>query len=191
MDLLTILIIAVGLAMDCLAVSVAQGIAVQPTDRPKPLLMALLFGLFQGGMPLISYYAGSLFAAFFTRWSPWIALVLLCLIGGKMLWEAYKERNGQEENADTGNSILGIGTMLLLSIATSIDALSIGVLFIPVPEVLWRAVAVIACTSTFFSVIGYALGKTLGKHLPFNANIIGGIILIAIGIKICLEGVLL
>ena len=108
-----------------------------------------------------------------------------------MLWEAYTERNEQEENADTGNSILGIGTMLLLSIATSIDALSIGVLFIPVPEVLWRAVALIACTSTFFSVIGYALGKTLGKHLPFNANIIGGIILIAIGIKICIEGVLL
>ena len=99
-----------------------------------------------------------------------------------MLWDAYKERNGQE-NADTGNSTLGIGTMLLLSIATSIDALSIGVLFIPVPEVLWRAVAVIACTSTFFSVIGYALGKSLGKHFPFNANIIG--------IKICSEGVLL
>ena len=158
--------------MDCFAVSIAQGI--QGTKFRSALLMAVLFGVFQGGMPLISYYAGSLFAAFFTRWSPWIALVLLCLIG-----------------ADTGNSILGIGTMLLLSIATSIDALSIGVLFIPVPEVLWRAVALIACTSTFFSVIGYALGKSLGKHLPFNANIIGGIILIAIGMKICIEGVLL
>ena len=189
MNTLSIIFLAIGLAMDCFAVSMAQGI--QRTKFRAALLMAVLFGAFQGGMPLISYYAGSLFAAFFTRWSPWIALVLLCLIGGKMLWEAYKERNGQEENANTGNSILGIGTMLLLSIATSIDALSIGVLFIPVPEVLWRAVAIIACTSTFFSVIGYALGKTLGKHLPFNANIIGGIILIAIGIKICIEGVLL
>ena len=189
MNTLSIIFLAIGLAMDCFAVSMAQGI--QRTKFRAALLMAVLFGVFQGGMPLISYYAGSLFAAFFTRWSPWIALVLLCLIGGKMLWEAYTERNGQEENANTGNSILGIGTMLLLSIATSIDALSIGVLFIPVPEVLWRAVAVIACTSTFFSVIGYALGKTLGKHLPFNANIIGGIILIAIGIKICIEGVLL
>ena len=189
MNTLSIIFLAIGLAMDCFAVSMAQGI--QGTKFRAALLMAVLFGVFQGGMPLISYYAGSLFAAFFTRWSPWIALVLLCLIGGKMLWEAYTERNGQEENADTGNSILGIGTMLLLSIATSIDALSIGLLFIPVPEVLWRAVAVIACTSTFFSVIGYALGKSLGKHLPFNANIIGGIILIAIGIKICIEGVLL
>ena len=188
MDTLSLIFLAIGLAMDCFSISIAQGI--QGTKFRAALLMAVLFGAFQGGMPLITYYAGSLFAAFFTRWSPWIALVLLCLIGGNMLLDAYKERNGQE-NADTGHSTLGIGTMLLLSIATSIDALSIGVLFIPVPEVLWRAVAVIACTSTFFSVIGYALGKSLGKHFPFNANIIGGIILIAIGIKICIAGALL
>ena len=186
MDTLSIILLAIGLAMDCFAVSIAQGI--QGSKFRAILLMAILFGAFQGGMPLIAYYAGSLFAVFFTRWSPWIALVLLCLIGGKMLWEAYKERNGQAENADTDNSILGIGTMLLLSVATSIDALSIGVLFIPVPEVLWMAIALIALVSTAFSVIGYLLGKTLGHHLPFNANILGGCILIAIGIKIFVEG---
>ena len=80
--------------------------------------------------------------------------------------------------------------MLILAVATSIDALSIGVLFIPVPEVLWLAIALIAATSTLFSLIGFWLGKTLGRHLPFNANILGGCILIAIGVKIFVEGLL-
>ena len=184
MDLLSIILLAIGLAMDCFAVSIAQGM--QGTRRRSIAVMAILFGVFQGGMPLIAYYAGSLFSEFFTRWSPWIALILLVLIGGKMLIEAYKEKR----ESYTDPSVLTFWTMIALAIATSIDALSIGVLFIPVPEVLWIAIAIIAVTSTMFSGVGFELGKRLGKHLPFNANVLGGCILIAIGIKIFLEGIL-
>lgn len=188
MDLLSIILLAVGLAMDCFAVSIAKGL--QGSKLRPIVVMAILFGVFQGGMPLIAYFAGSCFADFFTRWSPWIALVLLLLIGGKMLIEAYKESR-QPSTGDEQPSVLTLGTMLLLAVATSIDALSIGVLFIPVPEVLWLAVSVIAASSTAFSLLGFWLGKTLGRHLPFNANILGGCILIAIGIKIFVEGMFL
>ena len=89
MDILSIIFLAIGLAMDCFAVSIAQGM--QRTPLRSVIPMAILFGLFQGGMPLIAYYAGGVFADFFTRWSHWIALVLLVLIGGKMLIEAIVE----------------------------------------------------------------------------------------------------
>jgi len=185
--------------MDCFAVSIAQGLQ---GARLRPVaVMALLFGVFQGGMPLIAYYIGGVFADFFTRWSHWIALILLVLIGGKMLIEAIVERDQKSEIRDQkhptaqacGNpapSALTMSTMLVLAVATSIDALSIGVLFIPVPEVLWLAISLIAATSTLFSLIGFWLGKNLGKHLPMDANILGGCILIAIGIKIFVEGLL-
>jgi len=179
MDILSIILLAVGLAMDCFAVSIAQGML--GSRLRSVILMAVLFGLFQGGMPLIAYFAGGIFADFFTRWSHWIALILLLFIGGKMLFEP-KESSPK--------AALTLGTMLILAVATSIDALSIGVLFIPVPEVLWLAIALIAATSTLFSLIGFWLGKTLGRHLPFNANILGGCILIAIGVKIFVEGLL-
>lgn len=193
MDLLSIILLAIGLAMDCFAVSIAQGM--QGT-RPRPVIqMAVLFGLFQGGMPLIAYFVGGIFADFFTRWSHWIALILLLFIGGKMLIEAMAESRelraeSQEPEKSSPKTALTLGTMLILAVATSIDALSIGVLFIPVPEILWLAIALIAATSTLFSLIGFWLGKTLGRHLPFNANILGGCILIAIGVKIFVEGLL-
>lgn len=186
MDIISIILLAIGLAMDCFAVSISQGMQ---GGRWRPMIvMAILFGVFQGGMPLITYFAGSLFAAFFTRWSPWIALVLLAFIGGKMLIEANKERSAV---SDQQPQAITLSTMLLLAIATSIDALSIGVLFIPCPDVLWLAVSITAMTSTLFAIVGCLLGKTLGRHLPFNANILGGCILIAIGLKIFIEGVIL
>lgn len=171
--------------MDCFAVSIVQG--VQGCRLRPALTMAILFGVFQGGMPLIAYFAGSLFADFFIAWSGWIALVLLSFIGGKMLLEAYREKR-EEKTADADVSgkaaQLTLWTIIVLAVATSIDALSIGVLFIPVPEVLWLAVAIIAAMSTLFSLIGYTIGRTVSAYLPLNANILGGCILIVIGIKI-------
>ena len=184
MDLLTILIIAVGLAMDCLAVSVAQGLAVKPSERPRPLLMALLFGLFQGGMPLIGYFAGSLFAAFFDTYAPWIALALLAFIGGKMVWESLHEK---QETA-TG---WRLSRLLILAVATSIDALATGVIFIPVPEMLWMGIGLIGLVSFLFSIAGYHVGKEMGRLFRLNLEMIGGIVLIGIGLKIWIEGVCL
>ena len=193
MDILSIIFLAIGLAMDCFAVSIAQGM--QRTPLRSVIPMAILFGLFQGGMPLIAYYAGGVFADFFTRWSHWIALVLLVFIGGKMLIEAIVESRKSKVESDQKSEVrsqtaLTLSAMLILAVATSIDALSIGVLFIPVPDVLWLAISLIAATSTLFSLVGFWLGKIFGEHITINANIPGGCILIAIGIKIFLEGIL-
>lgn len=184
MDILTIVIIAIGLAMDCFAVSIAQGLSVQQNETPKPLLMALLFGLFQGVMPLIGYFAGSVFVDFFRVYAPWIALALLAFIGGKMIWESLHVK--EEEMVGWQ-----LKRLLVLAVATSIDALATGVIFIPVPERLWIGVGIIGLVSFLFSVGGYHIGKYVGERFKLNVELIGGIILIGIGIKIWIEGVCL
>lgn len=187
MSILTIILIAIGLAMDCFAVSVCKGMAssAKRTIWGKPILMALLFGAFQGGMPLIGYYAGSVFASFFERFAPWIALALLAFLGGKMILESLKPDTCDSHSAD-----FGLPLLLSLAVATSIDALATGVIFIPHPERLWIGVSVIAFVSLLFSIVGYLLGYFTGKKFQFNVELLGGIILVLIGIKICLEGVL-
>lgn len=176
-------LIAVGLAMDCLAVSVAKGL----TERRwniHALLMAVLFGVFQGGMPLVGYYAGAVFTNFFARFAPWVALALLSFIGGKMMWESLFEKEKTIDGWD-------IKTLLVFAVATSIDALATGVVFIPYPEKLWWSVAVIAAVSLLFSLAGYLSGVFIGHKTRINVGVIGGLILIGIGIKIFVEGVLL
>jgi putative Mn2+ efflux pump MntP len=182
-DIFTIIIIAIGLAMDCFAVSIAQGLAVQTTEQPKPILMAVLFGLFQGGMPLIGYFAGNLFADFFRIYAPWIALALLAFIGGKMIWESLHEKDEKAAGWQ-------IKRLIVLAVATSIDALATGVIFIPVPERVWLGVGIIGLVSFLFSIGGYHIGKYVGARFKINVELIGGIILILIGLKIWAEGFL-
>ena len=187
MSVLTIILLAIGLAMDCFAVSVCKGLTSPHGYVPryiKPMLMALLFGIFHAGMPLIGYFAGSIFASFFERFAPWIALALLGFIGGKMIYDALKSKGEDSQVADF--SFLGL---LSLAFATSMDTLATGVIFIPHPEVLWIAVSVIAATCFVFSMTGFVLGHIVGARLRVNVNILGGIILILIGVKIFLEGV--
>ena len=184
MDILSIILIAIGLAMDCFAVSIAQGLSVARTaERPKPVTMAFLFGLFQGGMPLIGYLAGTLFADFFKLYAPWIALALLAFIGGKMIWESFHEK----EETQAGWGWLHL---LVLAVATSIDALATGVIFIPCPEMVWIGVSIIGLVSFLFALGGYAIGRYMGTRFRLNVELIGGLILIAIGLKIWMEGYL-
>lgn len=184
MDVISIILIAIGLAMDCLAVSIAQGLGMRRWTGTA-LVMAVLFGLFQGGMPLIGYYAGTLFADFFSHFAPWIALALLAFIGGKMVWESTHESD-EETCVD-----MSLKHLLVMAVATSIDALATGVIFIPVPEVLWLSIAIIALVSGLFSVGGYLIGVFVGSRFRLNVELIGGLILIAIGLKIWAEGFLL
>lgn len=187
MDILSIILIAIGLAMDCFAVSTTKGLQ-QSRWCASALLMAVLFGLFQGGMPLIGYYAGTLFAEFFSRFAPYIALVLLAFIGGKMIIESLHPDKEEDTSASTDWCLR---TLIVLAIATSIDALATGVIFIPVPEVLWLGISIIAFTSLLFSLIGYLIGVYVGKKFHFNVELLGGLILVAIGLKIFIEGVFL
>ena len=185
MSFFTIILIAIGLAMDCFAVSVCKGMAAA-ANRPNwglPVLMAVLFGIFQGGMPLIGYYTGNLFANFFERFAPWIALGLLAFLGGKMIVESLKPDTCDSHSAD-----FALPLLLSLSVATSIDALATGVIFIPHPEVLWLAIGMIALVSFVFAMGGYLLGLFTGQKLHFNVEFLGGLILILIGVKIFIEG---
>ena len=188
MDIFTIILIAVGLAMDCFTVSIAQGLCTDVQDvkqMPHILLMACLFGLFQGAMPLIGYSAGMLCSDFFSRFAPWIALALLAFIGGKMIIESLRHKEVERTHANWGLVFL-----VMMAIATSIDALATGVIFIPVPERLWLGISVIAFVSFFFSILGCVIGSVFGKRFNLNVELIGGIILVGIGLKICLEGIL-
>ena len=188
MSILTIILLAIGLAMDCFAVSVCKGLTSPHGYVPryvKPMLMALLFGVFHAGMPLIGYFTGSFFASFFERFAPWIALALLGFIGGKMIYDSLHDDNEEAHLAD-----FSFWGLLSLAFATSMDTLATGVIFIPHPEVLWLAVGVIAATCFVFSMTGFVLGHIVGASLRVNVNILGGVILILIGVKIFLEGVL-
>lgn len=193
--------ISVGLAMDCFAVSIAKGLVVDVHEvfakRQHPWLMAVLFGLFQGLMPLVGYNAGTLFGDFFLQYAGIVALVLLGYIGGKMIWEGSKKKWKVESESERSEGVTtGVGnsadfslkTLLVLAIATSIDALATGVIFIPYPEQLYVGVSVIALGSFLFSIAGYLIGVFVGSKFKVNVELIGGQILIAIGIKIFIEG---
>ena len=186
MSILTIILLAIGLAMDCFAVSVCKGLTSPHGYVPryiKPMLMALLFRVFHAGMPLIGYFTGSFFASFFERFAPWIALALLGFIGGKMIYDSLHDDNDEAHLAD-----FSFWGLLSLAFATSMDTLATGVIFIPHPEVLWLAVGVIAATCFVFSMTGFVLGHIVGARLRVNVNILGGVILILIGVKIFIEG---
>ena len=188
MSILTIILLAIGLAMDCFAVSVCKGLTSPHGYVPryiKPMLMALVFGVFHAGMPLIGSFTGSFFASFFERFAPWIALALLGFIGGKMIYDSLHDDNDEAHLAD-----FSFWGLLSLAFATSMDTLATGVIFIPHPEVLWLAVGVIAATCFVFSMTGFVLGHIVGARLRVNVNILGGVILILIGVKIFLEGIL-
>lgn len=185
MGIVELILLGVGLAMDCFAVSLAKGMAAGRLRFWPAAVMALFFGLFQAGMPLAGYFAGSYFASLIARIAPWVALVLLGFIGGKMVKEHFSP---EEEAADNDYSIR---TILVLAIATSIDALATGLIFVGQSSVLPLALSIIGVCSFAFSMAGTLIGVFAGSRFRFPANLFGGLILIGIGLKIWIEGVLL
>jgi len=170
---------AVGLAMDCCAVSAVQGLN-QRSWHPRALLMAFIFGGFHAGMPIIGYYAGTLFVDFMRVYAPWIALGLLGFLGVKMIWESYFEHKEEKK------AYWNVSNLLLLAIATSVDVLATGLLFVPYPEWLYPSVLTIGGITACFSLGGYLIGVYVGK-LKLNMELVGGLVLIALGIKIWAE----
>ncbi len=183
MSILEILLIGIGLAMDASAVSASNGMAYKNITPRLTLYIALTFGLFQGVMPIIGYYAGSIFSEQFASVDHWIALALLSVIGIKMLYDAL---SGKEDEAE-GSNKLTIKMLLFQGVATSIDALAVGVSFAAMRTNIFIAAAIIACTTFTLSAVGVILGKNFGDKLNKKAEIIGGSILIIIGIKIFIE----
>lgn len=184
MDLLSIIIIGIGLAMDCFAVSISKGMCLKKFKFKKAFRMALLFGLFQGIMPLIGYFGGHAFAKLLSSFDHWIAFVLLGIIGGKMFIEGLKPI---DPHCDITPNPFKWKTLITLAFATSIDALATGVIFVPFPGKIWIAVINIGIISFIFSIIGVLIGVNFKKKLKFNVEILGGLILIGIGLKILIE----
>ena len=182
MSISELLLIAVGLSMDAFAVSICKGLATKKVGVKHMLIVGLWFGGFQALMPLIGYFLGSTFEEYITRFDHWVAFVLLALIGGNMIREAL---SGEEEKA---NDSLGVREMLTLAVATSIDALAVGVTFALLPGVnIAAAVSFIGVITFVISAAGIKIGNAFGTKCKSKAELAGGVILILIGLKILLE----
>lgn len=181
MDVLAILLIAVGLAMDAFAVSVCKGLSMKKMSWNKAIIVGLYFGIFQGLMPVIGFLLGTSFASLVIQIDHWIAFVLLGFIGGNMLKEAFSnESENRNDNVD-------FKTMIVLAIATSIDALAIGITFAFLKVNLILSVLMIGIITFILSIIGVKIGNKFGDRYERKAEMAGGLILILMGIKILLE----
>ena len=182
MNFIELLLIAIGLSMDAFSVSICKGLTTKRFSWRMALVCGLWFGVFQALMPTIGYFLGAQFQEMIEAYDHWIAFGLLALIGANMIREALSKK--EEEST---NGALDFKTMLLLAIATSIDALAVGVSFACIQVKLWSSVLVIGLTTFVFSVLGVKIGNVFGSKYEKSAGIIGGIILILIGLKILLE----
>ena len=176
-----LLIIAVGVSMDAFAVSVCKGLSVRTLRPSQPASAALWFGGFQALMPLLGYLLGVSFADFVSNVDHWIAFILLGIIGGNMIKESFaKEECGYDPD-------FSFRTMFGLAVATSIDALAIGVSFAFLKVNIWAAILLIGVTTGCFSALGVCIGKFFGCRFKSKAEFAGGFILMAMGLKILLE----
>ena len=187
MSLWELLVIAVGLSMDAFAVSVCKGLSVQKVKPKHYLIVAAYFGGFQALMPLLGYLLGVRFEAMVANVDHWIAFVLLAFLGGKMLWEAFTEDEDEDEGDGKDAEKIDLGEYLILAIATSIDALAVGISFAALSVDIVPSVSLIGVTTFIFSVAGVAIGHTFGARYEKPATIVGGVVLVLIGLKILLE----
>ena len=186
MNILTIIVIAVGLAMDAFAVSVATGATYKKPKKNHAFKMALAFGSFQAIMPVVGWLAGLTLRQIIKDYDHWVAFTLLALIGGKMIYESFKIKQAQQK-ADT----LSAAMLLGLALATSIDALAVGITFsFLLANSLAIAVIIIGIITFALSYAGFYIGKNFGHFFENRIEAIGGLILLAIGIKILLEHLL-
>lgn len=191
MGLAELVLLAVGLSMDAFAVSICKGLGMKKINLKVAVVLGLFFGGFQAGMPVIGWALGSQFMGIIGPIDHWIAFILLAFIGGKMLWEAFTEDEDEDEDEDEGDGKdaekIDLGEYLILAIATSIDALAVGISFAALSVDIMPAVSLIGITTFIFSVAGVAIGHTFGARYEKPATIVGGVVLILIGLKILLE----
>ncbi len=183
MDLITLFLLAVGLSMDAFAVAICKGLAMKKITFRQSALVGLWFGGFQALMPALGFLLGTRFADVVNVVADWIAFALLALIGGNMIKEALSK---EEEEADAS---LDCKTMLLLAIATSIDAFAVGVsfAFMNIGSLIFAAVAFIGVITFSLSMVGVKVGNVFGTKYKSKAELAGGVILILLGVKIMLE----
>lgn len=182
MTLLEFFTLGVALSMDAFAVSVCKGLNMPKINARQTLLIGLFFGGFQGLMPVIGYLLGARFERYITGFDHWIAFALLAFLGGKMLLDALKKSDG-----DCSAAPFSIKELLLMAVATSIDALAVGITFAFLRARVALGASIIAVTTFVISIAGVFIGHRFGARWEKPAQIVGGAILILIGLKILLE----
>ena len=186
MDFFAVFLIALGLSADCFAVAVSGSISMgDALDRAKRIKVAVNFGFFQFAMLVVGFLAGSTVVGLIDNFDHWIAFFLLTFIGARMIKEYFEKENGAEEVLDIsrGKALLG------LSVATSIDALAVGITFAFVQVSVIPAAVLVGVVSFMVSMLGFSIGRRLGHIIGKRAELIGGLVLIAIGVKTLVEGI--
>lgn len=186
MGLFEIFLIGIGLSMDAFAVAICQGLSMKRLNWRHSAVIALFFGGFQAMMPLLGWFLGSQFAGYIQQFDHWVAFILLGIIGFNMMREALSGDDEEEEDCACGDR-LDLKRLLLLAVATSIDALAVGVTFAFLAVPIFSAIGVIGCTTFVLSLVGVAVGNYFGARFKKQAELSGGIILILLGTKILLE----
>jgi putative Mn2+ efflux pump MntP len=185
MSYITILLIAIGLSMDSVAVSISGGICMQPFCLRKSLKIASIMGGFQGGMTILGWALGTHFSTYITNFDHWIAFILLAYLGGKMIYDSFQAEEDQHLNTFSNRILLSLG------VATSIDALAVGVSMAFLQINIWSPAVIIAFTTFFLSLSGVLCGFRFGKIKGLKVELLGGVILVTIGIKILVEHTLM
>ena len=181
MSLFELFLLAIGLSMDAFAVAICKGLSMQQFNQKHAAIIALYFGAFQALMPAIGYLLGSRFQQSITAYDHWIAFILLALIGGNMIKESF------DHETETSSPSINFKEMLVLAIATSIDALAVGVTFAFLQVSLIPAISIIGITAFVMSFLGVKVGHVFGTKYKSKAEFAGGLILIVIGGKILIE----
>ena len=179
-------LLGVGLSMDAFAVSVCKGLGMRKLNKKQALIIGLYFGGFQALMPFVGWILGSQFQKYITSIDHWIAFILLGFIGGKMMIEAVREWN-EEEVVDVMDAPIDHKNMLVLAVATSIDALAVGITFAFLGTPIVEAITIIGITTMVISIAGVVVGNFFGSRYKSKAEFIGGLILVLLGLKILLE----
>lgn len=186
MGLMELFLIAVGLSMDAFAVAVCKGLGMRRLDMRQAAVIALFFGGFQAFMPLAGWALGAQFEKFITPVDHWIAFALLAIIGSKMLWDAFRE--GDSEGASCPiDGKLDVRELAMLAVATSIDALAVGITFAFLRVDIVVSAGLIGATTFALALAGVAVGQRFGARYEKLATVTGGVVLILIGLKILLE----
>lgn len=185
MGIIEIILIGVSLSMDAFAVAICSGLKMQKIEYKNSFLIALFFGGFQALMPVIGWGVGTAFASYVDKYDHYIAFALLAIIGGKMIWDVFK--GGEEDEGLSGK--INLRSLFIMAVATSIDALAVGVTFGMESDVKIVPSALIIGVTTFvISFGGVVIGNIFGAKWKDKAQIVGGIVLIMVGLKILLEG---
>ncbi len=181
-EFFSLLLIAIGLSADCFAVALSGSISMRTLSRLQVFRASLAFGLFQALMPVLGWLAGRTAVELIADYDHWASFILLALVGGRMVWQSFRSRNGRTENTDITKGF----PLIILSVATSIDALAVGLTFAFLEVHIMMASSTIGIVAFVATAIGFLLGRKAGDLIGRRAEAIGGVVLIGIGLRILL-----